>query len=78
MDERDRIDGAIALEEIAPHQTLVTWMARWQGAGQFWMRYFDLLGMWWLGRDFTLGLENLRHLAETTAPIPEAETVAPS
>lgn len=72
MDEREPVEGVIALEEIAPHQTLVTWVTRWQGARRFWMRYLDLLGMWWLGRDFTLSLQNLRHLAETTAPIPEA------
>ena len=76
IDEEHRMEGAIALEDIAPNQTLVTWMGRWQGSGKPWMRYLDLLMMWLIGRDFTVGLNNLRHLAETTSPIPEAAAAA--
>jgi hypothetical protein len=71
MDDRWLLEGAISLEEIAPRQTRVLWIARWQGAAMPWARYFDLVMMLWIGRDFSAGLENLRKLAETTAPVPE-------
>jgi hypothetical protein len=71
MGNRWLLEGAISLEEIAPHQTRVLWIARWQGAALPWARYMDLMMMWWIGRDFAAGLENLRKLAETTAPVLE-------
>lgn len=71
MDDRWLLEGAISLDEAAPHYTRVLWMARWQGAALPWARYLDLLMMVWMGRDFSAGLENLRALAETTAPVPE-------
>jgi hypothetical protein len=71
MDDRRLLEAAISLEEIAPRQTRVLWIARWQGAALPWARYMDLARMWRIGRDFAAGLENLRKLAETTAPIPE-------
>jgi hypothetical protein len=71
MDDRWLLEGAISLEEIAPHQTRVLWIARWKGAARPWARYCDLMMMFWIGRDFSAGLENLRRLAETTAPIYE-------
>jgi len=71
MDDRWLLEGAISLEEIAPHMTRILWIARWQGAALPWARYMDLMMMWWIGRDFTTGLENLRKLAETTAPVLE-------
>ena len=71
MDDRWLLEAAISLEEAAPHMTRILWIARWQGAALPWARYGDLLMMAWLARDFSAGLENLRHLAETTAPIPE-------
>jgi hypothetical protein len=72
MGDRWLLEGAISLEEIAPHQTRVLWIARWQGAAWPWARYRDLLMMLWIGRDFSAGLEGLRKLAETTAaPVPE-------
>jgi hypothetical protein len=70
MDDSFMLEGAISLEEIAPHQTRVLWVARWQGADFPLARYKDLLMMLWIGHDFTSGLENLRALAETTAPVP--------
>jgi hypothetical protein len=71
MDDRWLLEGALSLEEIAPHQTRILWIARWQGAALPWARYMDLMRMWWIGRDFATGLENLRKLAETTAPVLE-------
>ena len=72
MDDRWLLEGAFSFEEIAPHQTRVLWIARWEGAAFPWARYKDLMMMWWIGHDFTLGLEGLRNLAETTAaPVPE-------
>jgi len=72
MDDRWLLDGAISLEEVAPHHTRVLWIGRWQGGILPWSRYFDLLMMFWIGRDFSAGLYNLRRLAESTAtPIPE-------
>ena len=71
LDDKFLLEGAISLEEIAPHQTRVLWIARWQGAEIPWARYRDLMMMWWFGHDFSRGLENLRHLAETTAPVLE-------
>jgi len=71
MDDRWLLEGAFSLEEIAPHMTRILWIARWQGAALPWARYMDLMMMWWIGRDFTTGLENLRKLAETTAPVLE-------
>ena len=70
-DDHWLMEGAISLDEIAPRQTRVTWVARWHGAVLPWARYMDLMRMWWIGREFSMGLENLRHLAETTAPVPE-------
>jgi len=72
------LEGAISLDEIAPHQTRVTWIARWQGAALPWARYADLVMMWWLGSDFVTSLDNLRQLAETTAPAPVPEPAAPA
>lgn len=73
MDDRWLLEGAISLEEAAPHQTRVLWMVRWHGAAFPWARYGDLLMMLWLGRDFSQGLYNLKELAETTsAPQPAA------
>ena len=72
MDDKWLLDGAISLEVIAPHQTRVLWIARWQGGALPWARYLDLFMMIWIGRDFSAGLANLRRLAETTAPVPEA------
>jgi hypothetical protein len=71
MGDRWLLEGAISLEEIAPHQTRVLWIARWQGAALPWARYRDLLMMMWIGHDFSAGLESLRNLAETTAPVLE-------
>jgi len=71
MDDRWLLEGAISLEEIAPHQTRILWIARWQGAAFPWARYMDLLMMCWIGRDFAAGLENLAKLAQTTAPVLE-------
>ena len=71
MDDRWLLEGAISLEEVAPHQTRILWIARWQASGIPWARYMDLLMMFWIGRDFAAGLENLRDLAETTAPVLE-------
>jgi len=71
MDDAWLLEGAISLQEIAPHQTRVLWISRWEGAAIPWFRYRDLLMMWWIGRDFSTGLQNLRRLAETTAPVPE-------
>ncbi|MGA3170647.1 MAG: SRPBCC family protein [Chthoniobacteraceae bacterium] len=71
IDDRWLLDGAISLEEVAPHQTRVLWVARWQASVCPWARYRDLAMMWWIGRDFSTGLANLRKLAETTAPVPE-------
>ena len=72
MDDRWLLEGAISLEEVAPHQTRVLWIARWQGGAMPWARYVDLMMMLWIGHDFSAGLENLRRLAETTAPVLEA------
>jgi hypothetical protein len=74
MDDRWLLEGAISLEEIAPHQTRILWIARWQGAALPWARYMDLFMMWLIGRDFAIGLDNLQNLAETTAPVPEPVT----
>jgi hypothetical protein len=71
IDERWLLEGAVSLQEIAPNQTRVLWVARWQGAALPWARYVDLAMMLWIGRDFSTGLENLRGLAETTAPVSE-------
>jgi len=71
MGERWLLEGAISIEEAAPHHTRVLWIARWQGAAMPWARYLDLMMKVWIGRDFDTGLENLRKLAETTAPVPE-------
>ncbi len=65
------LEGAISLDEIAPHHTRVLWVARWHGAVMPWARYVDLARMLALSREFSVALENLRHLAETTSPIPE-------
>jgi len=72
MDDRWLLEGAISLEEIAPQQTRVLWLARWQGAAWPWARYMDLLMMAWIARDFSMGLANLKDLAETTAPVAQA------
>jgi hypothetical protein len=74
MDDRLLIEGAIALDEVAPHHTRVLWIARWQASPIPWARYMDLAMMWWIGHDFARGLENLRKLAETTAPVLEPVT----
>ncbi|HEX4085103.1 MAG TPA: SRPBCC family protein [Chthoniobacteraceae bacterium] len=71
MGDRWLLEGAISLEAAAPHQTRVLWISRWQGAALPWARYRDLMMMVWLGHDFSTGLENLRKLAETTAPVLE-------
>jgi hypothetical protein len=71
MNDRWLMEGAISLEEVAPHQTRVLWLARWQASAIPWARYMDLAMMWWIGRDFAAGLSNLRDLAETTAPVLE-------
>jgi len=71
MDERWLLEGAISLEEIAPRQTRLLWIARWEGGALPWARYRDLALMLWIGRDFSAGLDGLRLLAETTAPAPE-------
>ena len=42
MDDRWLLEGAVSLEEIAPHQTRVLWIGRWQGAALPWGRYLDL------------------------------------
>ena len=72
MDDRWLMEGAISLEEIAPHHTRVLWVSRWQGAVVPWARYMDLAMMLWIGRVFPAGLETLRKLAEATAPVPAA------
>ena len=72
MDDHWLLEGAISLEEVAPHQTRVIWLARWHGAVFPWARYRDLLMMICNGHDFSAGLENLRKLAETTSPVPES------
>jgi len=71
MNDRWLLEGALSLEEVAPRHTRVLWVTRWQGAPLPWARYMDLMMMLWIGRDFSAGLENLRRLAETTAPVLE-------
>jgi hypothetical protein len=71
IDDRWLLEGAISLEEIAPRQTRILWIARWQGAAFPWARYMDLMMMLWIGRDFATSLENIRKLSETTAPVLE-------
>src|SRR5439155_24004587 len=63
---RYRLEGVIALEPVGDAHTRVTWLARWDnGSANPYARYLDLLCTWWMGRDFSAGLENLRELAET-------------
>jgi hypothetical protein len=58
-----RMNGVIALEP-AGAMTRVTWLCRWQGNPNPYLRYLDLLMKWWIGRDFEAGLENLRQIVQ--------------
>ncbi len=62
-------EGALALEPVGEY-TRVTWLCKWQGNPNPYVRYVDLAFMWWIGRDFERGLANLRELAEHE-PMPQ-------
>jgi len=68
-DGKYHMDGVIVVEPVRKHLTRVTWVAGWHGNPNPYERYVDLLMRWWIGRDFEAGLENLRELAESPAPV---------
>ena len=71
-----RLEGVIALEPIGSGHTRVTWLARLDNSSvNPYARYLDLIGIWWIGRDFSASLENLRELAETKLAMPAQQAV---